>query len=148
MDGLNVVGSIFSICSALFAFCQAYKSKILANQVKDYHKRIFDSENLDKLSLVLGELRDIQDKLLNFKYPQKGFNKKKALNELESKVNNILHIIPSCYRDITEEIKQAIVDLQSGLISDEEIRDFENTILRIILIAKESKEKIKFEIKE
>lgn len=147
---INLIGSIFSIASALFAFYQAYRSRKLANQVKEYHKKILGSENLDRLSFVLSELKNVQDSIrkLRFLQNQRNFNKNKTMNEIELKVDNIIHAIPTVFKNLNEETRQAKTLLQSGLSSNEEIIGFETAILNVLSIAKEYRDKIKFDIQE
>lgn len=147
---INIIGSVFSIASALFAFYQACRSKKLANLVKEYHKKILGSENLDGLSFVLSELKNIQEYIRNLKFQQnqRNFNKNKTMSELELKIDSIIHANPTIYRNLNDGIRQAKTLLQSGLTSNQDIIGFEIAILNVISIAKEYRDKIKFDIEE
>lgn len=145
---INIIGSIFSIGGALFAFYQAYLSRESANEAKKYLKKYSDNENIEKLSSVLTDLKNIQNEIRNLKssFNQRGANLTKKSNGIQEKLDEIFIIAPFIYKNLNNEIKRAQAILQKGFTESGEIIELEKNIYEIISIVKEERDKIKTNI--
>jgi len=147
---INLIGSIFSIGSGLFALCQTIFSIMATNKVKKYFKKFCDTENLEKLGSVLVDLKSIQNeiRILKSSLNQRGTDLPKKAKRIQEKLDDIFTNAPFVYKNLNNEIKKAQDVLQKCISDDSEIFNFEKNIYDIISIVKEEKEKIKINISQ
>ena len=118
-----------------------------------YARKFFDNDNLDKLSAISTQLKDVHDKALELKNSRREIqgantNQVKRYKLMQKSLHYILHFIPTNYDNLTEQLNCAMKLLSDCIqnkkpTNDETFHNFEGYIYSAARVTKKELEDIK-----